>query len=269
MVSCASGLFYHPDRISYSNPSSEHLKYESIFFKSIDGTKLHAWYIPAVGDEKGVVIHFHGNSQNISGHFSLVSWLPREGYSLFMFDYRGYGLSEGKPDREGLHLDSISALNFVFDNPNINNSNIFVLGQSLGGANAIDAVSAIQGRNIKALVIESTFVSYQDIALEKSKSVSFVSGSFASSPSLLTTDKHSPKDNIRNIAAVPILFIHGTEDKVIPLRHSKELYEQALEPKSMWVIDKGRHLDAFAEHRPEMKESVLEYFEQYRDKNTF
>ena len=264
---CASNLFYLPDRITYSTPPDYGLSYESLFFNSIDGTKLHAWYIPSKTKQKGLVIHYHGNSRNISGHISQVAWLPKAGYSLFMFDYRGYGLSSGHAERVGLHLDSVAALNYVLDHLAIGKeTNIFVLGQSLGGANAIDAVASIQGKGLKALIIDSTFTSYQDIVVDKAKSISFASGSFASTPELLTNNQYSPKDSIKNVP-IPVLFIHGTDDQVIPLDHSKELFNLANEPKKMWTIEKGYHLSTFKD--PVNQKKLIEYLEQFNSDHSF
>jgi len=96
---CVGGLFYQPDRKIYDTPDRHGLKYEEVSFQSKDGTGLSGWFVPAVGKPKGTVIHFHGNAQNMTAHFGFVSWLPEQGFNLFVFDYRGYGKSAGKPDR--------------------------------------------------------------------------------------------------------------------------------------------------------------------------
>jgi fermentation-respiration switch protein FrsA (DUF1100 family) len=85
-----------------------------------------------VGPAKGTVVHLHGNAQNMSAHFSFTSWLPQAGFNLLIFDYRGYGKSGGTPSRAGLVLDSIAAIRYVQNRPNIAPNRVILLGQSLG-----------------------------------------------------------------------------------------------------------------------------------------
>ena len=85
---CANGFFYRPSSVVYQTPKKDGYVYENVSFLSYDQTALHGWFIPAVGEAKGTVIHFHGNAQNLSAHYSFVSWLPRVGYNLILFDNR-------------------------------------------------------------------------------------------------------------------------------------------------------------------------------------
>src|SRR5512145_1917489 len=134
---CVGGMFYYPDQEVYDTPDRHGLKYEDVTFPSRDGTSLSGWFIPAVGPPKGTVVHFHGNAQNMTSHFGFVSWLPSRGFNLFVFDYRGYGKSAGRPERQGIYEDSLAALDYIATRPGIDHDRLVVLGQSLGGANAI------------------------------------------------------------------------------------------------------------------------------------
>ena len=106
LSSCAQQAFYYPDHADYGTPAQAGLQHEDIFFQSEDGTRLHGWFIPAQNaggliPARATIIHFHGNAQNLSAHKEAVQWLPAHGYNVFLFDYRGYGLSEGvriRPD---------------------------------------------------------------------------------------------------------------------------------------------------------------------------
>src|SRR5688572_11337453 len=114
LAGCAHDLFYYPDSVMYDTPASAGLRYEPVGFRSRDGTRLSGWFIPAAGEAgKGTVVHFHGNAGNISAHWRLVSWLPPRGYNVFVFDYRGYGASEGRPGPRGVFEDANSALDYV------------------------------------------------------------------------------------------------------------------------------------------------------------
>src|SRR4051812_22313310 len=97
--------FYFPDRIKYDTPERARLAFEDVRFASADGTLLSGWFIPAIGEAKGTVVHMHGNAQNMTAHWGYAEWLPARGYNLFCFDYRGYGQSQGRPDPKGVFED--------------------------------------------------------------------------------------------------------------------------------------------------------------------
>src|ERR1041384_5905226 len=118
LTGCAQGAFYHPDRGLHDPPARLGLKYEQVTFASQDGTRLVGWFIPARGyadpkRAKGTVVHFHGNAQNLSAHWQFVDWLPQRGFNLFVFDYRGYGASQGSPEPKGVFEDSLAALDYA------------------------------------------------------------------------------------------------------------------------------------------------------------
>lgn len=236
---CVNGLLYHPDRNLYSTPASAGLAYEKVSFASADGTKLSGWFIPAPGyanskAAKGTVVHFHGNAQNLSSHWQLVSWLLPRGYNLFVFDYRGYGESEGSPEPKGVFQDANSALNYVRARPDVPADRLIVIGQSLGGTNAIAVVGSGNRAGVRAVIIDSTFYSYSAIANDK------VSGA-----GLLMDDTYSAARYIAQLTPIPLLLLHGTQDAVIPHAHSQRLLAEAREPKRLLTVEGGQHIDAF------------------------
>ena len=99
----AINAFYYPDNKAYGPTPVEA---ESIVFTAKDGTQLHGWFIPSstgpAENAIATVVHVHGNAGNMSAHWPLVSWLPKRNVNLFMFDYRGFGESEGTPTQKGL-----------------------------------------------------------------------------------------------------------------------------------------------------------------------
>ena len=104
---CLNHRFYQPNRTLYPTPDQCDLHYEEVFFKSKDGTKLHGWFVSALGDAVGTVIHFHGNFGNLTYYLNQICWLPVNNFNVFTFDYRGYGRSEGTPSRSGIYEDSV------------------------------------------------------------------------------------------------------------------------------------------------------------------
>lgn len=240
LVGCVQNLFYQPDNILYDTPNNAGLSFEEVSFQSQDGTQLTGWFIPAKGvsdpkQAKGTVIHFHGNAQNISAHWRFAQWLPEHGYNLFAFDYRGYGTSKGSPHVKGVFEDSHAAINYVRQRPDVNPDKLAIFGQSLGGTNAIAAVGSGNQQGVRAVIIESTFSSYSAIASDK------VSGA-----GYLMNDDYSAQRFIANISPIPLILIHGTDDKIIGLRHTEQLFAQARAPKQLIVVPGGGHIQAFA-----------------------
>ena len=94
-------FFFQPDSFLYTTPDQYNLTYEEVGFRSPQGNRVTGWFLPAHEPVRGTVIHFHGNAANITNHIYAVRWLPPLGYSVLLFDYRGYGVSEGSPSREG------------------------------------------------------------------------------------------------------------------------------------------------------------------------
>ena len=234
LTGCVQQLFYRPDRVLYDTPKRAGLPFEEVAFQSRDGTRLAGWFIPASGRAKGTVVHFHGNAQNLSSHWRFVEWLPPRGFNLFVFDYRGYGASEGSPDPRGVFEDSSSALDYVRSRPDVDPERLLLIGQSLGAANAIAVVGSGNRKGVRALVAEASFYSYSSIASDK------VPGG-----GVLMDDRYSPEHYVGRLASVPLLLLHGTADPVVPYAHATRLYGKAGEPKRLVTIQQGGHIEAF------------------------
>ncbi len=249
-------LFYQPTSKLHRTPASDGFAFEAVEFDSADGTKLSGWFIPAKGDALGTVVHFHGNAQNMSAHYSFVSWLPANGFNLFVFDYRGYGDSEGTPSRRGVYEDSVAALNHVESRTDIDQRKIIVFGQSIGGANAIAAVGNNDFKGVVGVASESAFSTYKSVAAEHA-------GLLKPFAYLLIGNKFSPKKSVGQIAPIPILILHGTEDRVASFKHAERLHEAASEPKELWTIEGAGHTAALgplrAEYAPRLHAKFVEW----------
>jgi fermentation-respiration switch protein FrsA (DUF1100 family) len=258
---CASNMLYYPTHRNYGNPSDRGLAYEKVTFESQDGTGLTGWFMPAVGKAKGTVIHYHGNAQNISAHYSYVSWLPRRGFNTFVFDYRGYGASNGEPNRKGVYEDSCAAIDYLRSRDNIDTNKILVLGQSLGGANALAALRGTGMDGVQAVAVDSAFYSYRLIVRDKIKLMP-VLGLFRWPLSFLViSNAKSPSSTIEHVT-VPLLILHGTHDQVIPYRHGQLLFDRAHDPKEMLTTPNGRHTEALVHSDPRYRDHLVAFFEQ-------
>ncbi len=257
LLGCANQLFYHPDTVDYHSPSDDGYTFEELNFESKDGTKLNAWHIPAIGEEKGSVLHFHGNAQNLSAHYYYVSWLPKNGYAVYLFDYRGYGKSEGETSRKGINEDSLAALRFFELETKEKQTPRFILAQSLGAANAIVALGQSSPIDIDGIVSDSAFSSYRGIASEK-----LGNSPLKLSTPLLVSTGFDPIDWVDKLDGIPIAFVHGTADRVVSDKHVDLLYEKAKHPKLLWIIDGGSHTNALSTNREIFIPRILRFFEQ-------
>lgn len=255
-IGCTS-MFFYPEKGLRNNEAARRFIPEDIYFQASDGTKLHGWFFKAQGESKGTIMVLHGNAENISTHVNSVLWLVKEGYDIFTFDYRGYGLSEGRATVEGVHLDAKAAMEKVFNLPQANKGRLFVLGQSIGGAIAVYTLANSPHKvSIKALITDSPFSDYRRIAREKLGDL-FLTWLLQYPLSFLFDNNYSPEKQIRKISPLPLLFLHTEEDKVVPSHHSSVLYNEAGEPKEIWITRGDGHVMSFADD--DTRKRFIEY----------
>lgn len=240
-----NGVFFQPYGAHVQTPDNLDLAYEDVHFGASDGTRLHGWFLPAQGRAQGTILFLHGNAENISTHIMSVRWLPARNFNVFLLDYRGYGASEGEPTFPKVQDDVDSALKMLIARPGLDPDRIVVFGQSLGGAIAIYNVAhSPYRRHIRALAVESAFSSHRRITREK------LSGFWLTWPlqyplSWTVTDKYSPAKAVADVSPIPLLIIHGDQDRIVPVEHGKRLFELAREPKQLWIVPGGGHILAF------------------------
>jgi fermentation-respiration switch protein FrsA (DUF1100 family) len=250
-------LFFKPSKEIVINP--EILKHSpaDVYFTSSDGIALHGWYFRAK-EERGTILICHGNVENLSTHVMLDLWLIDAGYNLFIFDYRGYGRSEGAPDVKGINRDAEAALEtLLLKLPRAKHDNVIVFGKSLGGAVAVYTVANSPYKDrVKALILDSAFSDYRTIAREK-VSDSVIGWPFQYPMSLLVNDDFSPVKYIGKIAPVPLVIIQGKYDDIVPEHHGRILFEAARQPKEFWEIEVPGHVKAQADEGTRKK--LLDY----------
>ena len=211
--------------------ASHRLQPEDCWFKTEDGVQLHGWFL-RVTDPIATLVMSHGNAGNISHRYPILQALQKSGFNVFMYDYRGYGRSEGSPGEDGVYKDGRAAYDFVTQRHDVDQKKIILFGTSLGGA---VAVAVAQQRKTSALILEATFTSAKEMAR--------VHYPFLPVQYMMRTEFNSI-EKIRTIH-VPILFIHGSIDGIVPLKLGKRLYEAANEPKEFYEIAGADHNDIF------------------------
>lgn len=225
------------------------IKPEDVTFESTDAkgqkAQLHGWYFKSILKPESTanctILFFHGNAQNISTHFFSLYSAPSQGYDYFIFDYRGYGSSEGTPSPEGTVADGRAALQWLHDRDP--KKKIVVLGQSLGGAIGLKSVQEMNGKvPIELFVADSTFTSYKSAARQV-LAKGWVTWLLQPLGWLLMGDKFAPNRDMHKLSPIPLVVIHGDADQVIDFSLGEKLYDQAPGPKEFWRVPGGRHTD--------------------------
>jgi len=258
-TSCTA-LFFQPHHTRVLTPDKLGLAYEEVRFKARDGVELYGWFMPAKGPALGTILQLHGNAENISTHFTSVAWLPARGFNVFALDYRGYGASEGVATLEGVQLDIDAAMRMLLARRDVDKDRIVIYGQSLGGALAAYYVPHSPYRDrIRALIVESAFSDYIEIAREKLAD-HWLTWPFQWLPKLTVDDRFSPLPEMPKISPIPLLILHGDEDVIVPVRHAKILYDAALEPKEMWIVPGAGHIQTM--HDPAQRDRLVAYLRE-------
>lgn len=239
----ASKLLFFPLKVIEFYPSQVETPYQDIRFRSEDGHTLHGWFFPGRRDR--TLLFLHGNAGNIGDRLDKIQFLRRVGWSIFIFDYRGYGGSEGSPTIEGVLKDGAAALRYLNETRRIPNEQITLFGESLGGSLAVD----LAGREpFASVILESTFTSLRNITR---KNYPFI-------PPWLVPDRLRSIDLIRHLKA-PVLVVHGTDDALIPFEMGKELFEAAPHPKRFLEIKKANHNDVYLAGRLDYLKAIEEF----------
>lgn len=260
VLAACTGVFFQPHRLQVATPDKLGLAYQQVIFKTRDGLELLGWFLPAKGPALGTVLQLHGNAENISTHFASLAWMPARGFNVFIFDYRGYGASEGSATLAGAQIDIDAALDALLARNDIDKDRIVMYGQSLGGALAAYYVAHSPRRDrLRALILESTFSDYVDIAREKFAD-HWITWPFQWLPYLTVDDSFSPLPSMAKISPLPLLVLHGDQDRIVPVHHGKRLYDAALEPKQMWIVPGAGHIQTTGD--PAVRERLVAYLRE-------
>jgi len=223
-------FLYKPVRQVLYTPEELDLDYEEVKFFTSDGLRLSAWYIPAQ-NAKTTVLLCHGNGGNIMHRLDTINILYELGVNCFIFDYRGYGQSQGTLTEQGTYLDAQAAYHWLTNDRKISPDDIIIFGRSLGAAIAANLAAAVKP---KALVVESAFTSYVDIG---KKFYPYMPVKWFARYGYQTIDY------IKNVNC-PVMVVHSSTDDIVPFEFGRELFRAANEPKKFVEIY-GGHNDGF------------------------
>jgi pimeloyl-ACP methyl ester carboxylesterase len=214
------GVDLHPSRLG--------LEAEDVFLDTEDGVRIHAFWISGPGSDRAFLF-LHGNAGNASHRLPNAARLRALGAHVLLLDYRGYGLSEGRPSEQGVYLDARAAREHLVVERGVEPDRIVLFGRSIGASVAVELA---RHKPLAGVILESAFTSAEDIAR----------GAFGWPLSRLARGRFDSASKIHEIEA-PLLFFHGDADEIAPIELGRALYRDAPEPKAFEIIHGAGHND--------------------------
>ncbi len=242
-------FIFFPSSVIETTPKAFNLNYQEVWLPVTTASgkveKIHGWWIPASTTNAKTLLYLHGNGANIGANVAHAHRFHQMGFAVLIIDYRGYGLSEGSfPSEESVYQDAKTAWDYLVTQRQIQPNNIILYGHSLGGAIAIDL--ATQHPEAGGLIVDSSFTSIEDVVNTR--------GQFRLFPVELILNQRFESIKKIKLLQMPVLFIHGTDDSVIPISMSKQLYAAAPKPKQLFIVPNAGHNNT-------AKIAGLKYFE--------
>lgn len=251
-------LLFQPSSRLLATPSDAGMEYETVDLTTEDGETLHGWWIPAADVSRETrtsevptrtLLFFHGNAGNISGRLESVQQFHQLGLNVLIVDYRGYGQSTGSPSEEGLYKDADTCWEHLTDERGIAPDDIGIFGRSMGGGVA----TWLAARHTPgAVILESVFTNVPDIGAHHYPFLPVRA---------LATNQFDNESRVAEID-VPILVIHSREDRVVPFKLGRRVYEVATEPKQFLEIQ-GGHNDGFMVSSPTYLKTIGDFLEEH------
>jgi fermentation-respiration switch protein FrsA (DUF1100 family) len=234
---CQSYFIFEPEKTFLATPSDYSFRVIVVAIPVQSSGKtapqsLHGWWIPSAKRDAKVVLYLHGNEGNMSTNMGEIAPLRELGYSIFMVDYRGYGESEGSfPSEKSVYEDAEVAWTYLVRQRGIRAADLYIYGHSLGGAIAIEL--ALHHPESAGLIVTSSFTSISDMANLKRPYTLF--------PVKLLLNQRF--DSISKVGRLklPVLYIHGTADEVVPFAMGEQLFKASGGAKRFVAIGGGRH----------------------------
>jgi hypothetical protein len=249
-------LTFGPTRDVPYNPGDIGLEYEKVQFRTPDHLVLSGWYIPAKGAQF-TLLFCHGNGGNIAYALDSINIFNELGINCLIFDYRGYGASQGKPTEEGTYIDAQTAYDWLIKEKKLKPEDIIICGKSLGGSVAAHLASNVEA---KGLIVESCFTSYADIGQKFYPYMPV---------RLFARYGFKTSDYLKQVNC-PVLIIHSRNDEIVPFEFGLRLYEEAAkEPKEFLEIF-GSHNDSFLHSGQIYREGLgnwIKFLKNYRQQS--
>lgn len=230
-------MIFFPSPTITQTPADFGAAYEDVWLSVQQGDRterIHGWWIPVPPGQpqRGVMLYLHGNGLNIGANADYAVRWQRLGLSVFLFDYRGYGQSEGAfPSEAAVYQDADAAWRYLTEERGIAPEEILIYGHSLGGAIAIDL--GVRQPRAAGLIVESSFTSIRDMAYRTTP--------FGFLPiDLILTQRFDSIGKVPHLQ-VPVLYAHGAQDTQVPADMSEALYAATRSPKMLWISPTGGH----------------------------
>lgn len=253
MVVFQDNLLFIPSNQIYQTPADAGLKAEDAWIQTEDGVTLHGWYFPNESAELVVVLS-HGNAGNISGRVAIAESLLRSGASVLLYDYRGYGRSEGKPSESGLYKDIDAVLSYLKGEKSYTEREMVMYGRSLGGAVAAYAAAKY---DVRGLVLDSAFLNLRAMIRDVYPFV----------PSVLAKYRFPTDQYVKNLApGMPVVVLHSPGDRIVNINHGRNL-AGLIEGPVRFVELRGGHNDNFFASRDLMEETWTDFIRSLIDQS--
>ncbi len=224
LANLEKSLLFFPAKELVGTPAKIGLTFDEVSLETADRVKLHAWWVPCE-QARATLLLSHGNAGNISHRLDKLKIFHDLGLNVLLYDYRGYGKSQGTPSEAGLYADAQAAYDFLLKEKKIPPRRIIAYGESLGGSMAAHLASK---NAVGAMILDSSFSSLKDMAQTHYP--------------LLAGLVQSKFDTLTATTSVtaPVLVLHSSGDEIIPFAQGKKLFEAAKEPKQ-FVELRGDH----------------------------
>jgi uncharacterized protein len=246
MYTFQNSLLFMPASGFMQTPEGAGLEAEDVWVEAKDGVRLHAWYFPNDESDRVIVLS-HGNAGNISYRIDIARTLLDAGAAVLMYDYRGYGKSEGRPNEKGLYKDIEAFTDYLIQEREYPERHIFMYGRSLGGAVAAYAATKY---DLGGLVLDSAFKNLRAMVRDVYPFV----------PSSLARYRFPTEEYLRQLNGMPVMIMHSPDDFIVRYHHGEYLYETALDPKK-FVELRGGHNDNFFASRDLIESKWREFLQ--------
>lgn len=242
-------MIYFPARYPMGvwDPDRLGVTARDVWFEAADGVRLHAWWFPPAGgdDERApMLLWMHGNAGNLTGRADHAQELARHGLAVLIFDYRGYGRSEGSPDEEGIYADAEAAHDWLVGEAGVDPGRILLYGRSLGSAPAARLSTRVDHAG---LILVSPFPSAASMGRRILPGLHLLARS------------RFPVTRWVSDRRTPLLVIHGERDEIVPLALGRRVFEAAAEPKELLLLPGAGHNDILAAGGRRYLEGVVEF----------
>ncbi|CAN5183619.1 alpha/beta hydrolase [soil metagenome] len=232
-------------------PRIENAEADEVYIPLRSGKKLHCWYYRVANATK-LILFSHGNAGNLSSRNSILNLLTKTGASVFIYDYEGFGKSEGLPTIDGICENGLTVYDYLVDQLCIKPENLIVYGESLGTGVAMYLADE---KPVGAVILQSGFSSLRTIAQESYPTL-------RAYPSFLFPTQQLDTLTLAKKPHPPLLIVHGVLDRVVPYSHAERIYKEATEPKQLLTLPDSGHTDICTTAPNEFLETVNDFLKR-------